>query len=116
MGGLKNRFPPAVREFWIGWFTDMIDGRNDADCLHHIISPSSQNYVSGSHNKSILNSCPLNNNRTHLYNPELHKSYKEKELLQKILELLVKLDYKFKPIDEEFYSIYRNNYKKIPLQ
>ena len=108
---LSNRFPPAVKEFWIGHYTDMIDGRNDADCLHHILSPVSADYIPGDHNKSILNSSPLNNFRNHIGQP-MHGREKESKLLKKTLEILVRNDYEFKEVDKKFYLIYERNYKQ----
>lgn len=109
--GLKNRFPPEVFNFWkgIGWYRDMIDDHNDFDCFHHIISPSSMNYQKGKFNKSIFNSCPLNNQRNHLYNPNLHRTEMESRLLKKVADALLNNHYKIKEIDIEFF----NHYKKL---
>ena len=107
--GLKNRFPKSVFEFWDGYYTDMIDGRNDADCLHHIMSQGSFNYKAGDFNKSIFNSCPLSNNRNHLYNTSLHKPETEKLLLKKVADVIMSTGYRLKDIDIEFYR----NYKKL---
>ena len=111
--GLKNRFPHRVFEFWqgLGWYEDLISGKNNADCLHHIISPSSSYYIPGKHNSSIFNSCPLSNFETHLYNPNLHKPEMEKKLLKKVAGILIDNGYQIKKIDVQFYRKYQKLYK-----
>lgn len=55
---MKNDFTEQTRYlFDFGGFSyDWEDGRNDADCLHHIL---------GRVSNSPYNACPLNNFRTH---------------------------------------------------
>jgi len=107
-GGLKNRFPPEVREFWesVSWHQDLWDGIYDADCLHHIKSPSSSDWKAGKHNKSILNSCPLNNFRNHIGNGEIHHINVEKELALRVLQSLQNYDYVLTEIDQKFLDEY----------
>ena len=110
--GLKNRFSQKVFEFWkgIGWRYDLIDDHNDADCLHHIISPSSRFFKKGDFNKSIFNSCPLNNFRNHLYNPSLHKPETEKRLLKKVAQIIMDNGHKITERDARFYKEYKELY------
>ena len=105
-GGLKNRFKEDVREFWIGWFQDLWDGRNDADCLHHIKSPSSSDYQSGRHNTSVLNSCPLNNFRNHIGNGNIHNKNIEVELILRTLKVVQNEQYVLQEKDTIFLEKY----------
>lgn len=107
--GLKNRFPPEVREFWEvhNSYRDMWDGRNDGDVLHHIKSPSSYDYVAGKHNESLLNSTLLNNFRNHIGNGELHHLDTEKELVLRTFNLAIDKGYVLNYIDQEFLTIYK---------
>lgn len=102
---LSNRFNEDVFAFWEGWYTDLIDFKNDANTLHHIISPSSMRYVAGKHNESIINSCPLNNNRNHLYQ-NMHNRDKEDLLLSRVITILKDNEYKLKEIDKKFLTTY----------
>ena len=104
--GLKNRFPDEVKEFWADWFTDMIDGMNDADCLHHIKSPCSVDYVAGDHNQSIFNSCPLNNFRNHIGHP-MHLLEKERMLIDRVGKAVMERNYKPNERDCRFLKIYK---------
>lgn len=56
---MKNDFTEKTRElFSLGSYVrDWEDGRNDADCLHHIM---------GRVSNSPFNACPLNNFRNHM--------------------------------------------------
>ena len=58
MSKLKNDFNSIDRELFDmgGYCRSWESGRNDADCLHHILGRSSS---------SIYNACPLNNFREH---------------------------------------------------
>ena len=107
-GGLKNRFPSIVREFWkeIGWSQDLWDGSMTADCLHHIKSQSSSDYKAGNHNKSVLNSCPLNNFRNHIGNGKLHHLDIEIGLLKRVFEIIQLNHYTLIKIDQDFISQY----------
>ena len=107
--GLKNRFPPEVKEWWLvhSPYTDMWDGKNDGDVLHHIKSPSSWDYVPGKHNTSVFNSCMLNNFRNHIGNGKLHDPDIEKQLIERVARRIVKSDYIIKEIDGEFLKTYK---------
>ena len=110
MGGLRNRFDETeLNSAWAFHYTCMWCGKNNADCFHHIMSPSSQRFKYGEFNNSILNSCPLNNFECHIGNGELHNPENEKKLLWKTLIALLASGYKLKNIDYEFLR----NYKKI---
>ena len=56
---MKNDFPAEIFELFFGdgWCQDWEDGRNDANCLHHILKRI---------NNSPYNACPLNNKRNPL--------------------------------------------------
>jgi hypothetical protein len=113
---LKNRFPPEVRGNWCEWYTCLECKENTADCLHHIITPTNKFYIKGNHNKSIYNSAPLCNHKCHLYNQELHKEYKIRELLHDTFKIL---EYKkYKPIkrDKLFIYYYKELYEHIILK
>lgn len=59
MSKLKNDFPEKVRQLfnlW-GYCYSFESGRNDADCLHHIL---------GRVSNSPYNACPLHNWREHM--------------------------------------------------
>lgn len=107
--GLSNRFPPEVKEWWMTYhsYTDMIDGRNDGDVLHHIKSPSSSDYVKGEHNTSILNSTMLNNFRNHIGNGKLHHKELEHELIMRTFDAVLDSGYMLDSKDEEFLTIYK---------
>ena len=62
---MKNNFTPKSRDLFDrgGWMMDLEDGRNDADCLHHILGRCSN---------SPYNAAPLNNFRNHM--PEGRKN------------------------------------------
>ncbi len=103
---LKNRFTEEVKEFWAFWFQDLWDGKNDADCLHHIKSPSSSDYKSGKHNQSVLNSCPLNNFRNHIGNGIIHNKNVEVELCMRVLKVVQDKQYVLKDNDLKFLEVY----------
>lgn len=107
--GLKNRFPLEVRNVWLYHFSCMICGRNNQDVLHHIISPSSRFYVAGDHNKSVFNSCPIHNYVCHIGNESfLYSEEGIRELLDKVASaLLFDIGYELKPVDIEFFRVYR---------
>lgn len=107
---LSNRFPSKVKEFWIGWYVCLSCMRSHSNCLHHIMSPSSIDYVKGKHNESIYNSCPLNNEECHLYKP-LHNFNKQKELLLKVKSIIDISDYKIDDNDKKFLEVYKKYYK-----
>lgn len=109
---LKNRFPEEVFAEWTFWYTCLECGENTSDALHHIISPSNREYIKGEHNKSVLNSAPICNSKCHLYNSELHKTYKTKELLQKTITILLSNHYELKEVDNDFILNYKHLYAK----
>lgn len=104
---LQNRFPPKVFEFWIGHYTCLLCGRNTADQLHHIISPTSHNYIKGKHNISILNSAHLCRD-CHINQP-LQNNKMQKLLLNKTL--IITRNYAFEENDKQFFKIYQEVYK-----
>lgn len=57
-GFMKNDFTKKTRELFDfgGYSSDWEDGRNDADCIHHIL---------GRVSSSPYNAAPLNNRRNH---------------------------------------------------
>jgi hypothetical protein len=110
MNNLSNRFPEEVREFWIGWYKCLICGKNHADCLHHIISPSSQNYMPGEHNKSIFNACPVNNWDCHIGKP-LHTAQIQAQLIRRVKKIIDKSDYKLNKLDKKFLQVYEEYYR-----
>ncbi|MDF1498541.1 MAG: hypothetical protein P1P85_04285 [Patescibacteria group bacterium] len=115
---LQNRFPENLKYEWQFWNECMVCGKNGWDALHHIITPANSEYISGEHNKSILNSCPIHNFRSdestvkncHISNEsELHKQIPN--LLCKTIHALVyEQNYKLKKIDKQFFSIYSKFY------
>lgn len=109
--GLQNRFPKGTREKWLWWYECLECGQNTWDALHHIISPTSEYYVKGNHNRSVLNSCPICNNKCHIgHEDKLHAEIPE--LLGKSKRALESLHYQLKPIDKEFMRIYSHVYAK----
>jgi hypothetical protein len=110
---LKNRFPAKVRNTWLGWTTCIECGENTADCLHHIITPTSKFYIKGNHNKSVYNSIPLCNFKCHLYNSELHKEYKIRELLHATFKIMEHKGYKPTKRDKLFIYYYKELYEHI---
>lgn len=133
--GLQNRFPDEVRQQWNGWNECLVCGLNKPEVLHHIMSPSSPYYVAGKHNESILNSCPIHNythpdswalkakgmvgqgvtQSCHIGNEAwLHDGKNASKLLRKVFDILVhEMQYKLKPIDEEFMLTYSKVYAMV---
>jgi hypothetical protein len=107
---LANRFPSEVFAEWQDWHTCLECGKNTNDCLHHIISPTNKHYIKGNHNKSILNSAPICNHKCHLYNSELQREYKVRELLDKTIRILFVRGYKLKKVDYDFLHHYKHLY------
>jgi hypothetical protein len=99
---MKNEFTKETRMLFDlgGWINDFEDGRNDADCLHHIF---------GRVSNSPYNACPLNNARNHqpdgigrkhlpaITNKEVQQKYfkKTKEYLDSIHYTPTKKDLEF---------------------
>ena len=114
MKGLNHRFKKDETFEWLFWQRCMWCGENKWDALHHIISPSSRGYHKVDCNKSILNSCPIHNNKCHLNNSQLHQRENEIELFQKTFQALSSLGYKLKEIDEQFMETYwESHYKNV---
>jgi len=88
---MRNDFPSKVYDLFDlgGYALDWEDGRNDADCLHHIL---------GRESNSPFNAAPLNNLRNHL--PEgrgqlgaIHSREYRKKLLTKTKHYLEMIGY-----------------------
>lgn len=110
--GLQNRFnQEELNRVWGFHFSCLWCGKSHPDCFHHIKSLSSQDYQKGYFNRSVLNSCPINNFDCHLNNGELHKLENEKMLLGKVKDCLLKSDYQLKQIDRIFMKTYRKMYE-----
>ena len=116
MALLKNRFGEKVRSAWVGWWDGIYSkcGKNHADCLHHIFSPSTHYYVAGEHNKSIFNSCPLKNDGCHIGNEhKLHEREETIYLLKKVRAIVEsdQLCYQLRDIDHKFLEVYAKFYE-----
>jgi len=110
--GLKNRFSQKTRYVWLYWYDCMICGKNRIDALHHIISPSCRHYVSGKHNQSVLNSCPIHNFVCHIGNEAyLFKDETITELLNKVYFAVKELGHELDENDKEYVRVYRPLYK-----
>ena len=105
---MNNDFDKKDRELFEsdGWCKDWEDGRNDANCLHHIL---------GRVSSSIYNAAPLNNFRTH--QPEGRKGLLPlssqrviSKFLKKTKEYLDELGYKPTKKDLEFLETYKKYY------
>ena len=97
-----NDFKPETRELFDqgGWVEDWEDGRNDADCLHHIMKRTSN---------SPYNACPLNNFRNHQPEgrssqnlPALHSDEATMKYLNKTKDYLDNMGYEATEKDNEF--------------
>jgi len=107
--GLKNRFSEETKAEWIFWHECLVCGKNKWDALHHIISPSIEGYKNGTHNESVLNSCPIHNFGCHIDNePFLTKSVGL--LLLKVYTALDEIGYVFNENDRQFLEIYGEFY------
>jgi hypothetical protein len=106
---LANRFSEKVKQYWIGTYTCMECGQNHCSELHHILSPSSMDYIKGEHNKSILNSCPIGT-ECHIHCC-LHTFEKQKKLLLKVKSILDSQGYRYNEIDREFIKKYNKYYQ-----
>ena len=117
--GLRNRFSQDTKSKWLGWnscIVCMLEGRpaSGADALHHIVSPSSMEYIDGEHNESILNSCPIHNQRCHIGN-EAYLYKKENiarilKMVKRVLELYQDIDISQQQNDRDFEKLYRQLY------
>ena len=111
--GLKNRFDKdELMATWTGIYICLWCGKAHADCIHHIKSLSSQRFVEGKFNQSMLNACPINNFECHIDNGELHRPENERMLAQKVLKTLLKDRYKLKKTDKDFVENYPELYQK----
>ena len=112
--GLQNRFPENIKYLWMFWYKCFWCGENNWDCLHHIISPSSYGFKRGKHNLSAINSCPIHNFGCHLDNGKLHNNKYEVKLLNKVIQYLISVNYKFNSTDKEFFKqYYDTHFSKI---
>lgn len=105
--GLKNRFPERVEQFWIRsdyLYDCAICGQNHADCIHHIISPTSFDYIPGNHNESIFNSCRLNNLNCHIGKPMQNRQLQEK-LLKYTYNIVMEA------VDEGWFQLLEKDYR-----
>jgi len=113
---LKNRFPIAVRSFWEGngWYTCIKCDQNNADQLHHIISPTANCYIKGEHNRSIFNSCPICW-KCHA-NP-MQSDYNHWRLTAKVKEIVLRAianeELELKPIDISFIKKYPQFFEEL---
>jgi len=106
---MKNDFTQKTRELFDlgGYCKDHEDGRNDADCLHHIL---------GRVSNSPLNAAPLNNFRNHmpegrknleaLSSHQSRKKYltKTKRFLETIGYILIEKDLEFLESNKKYYD------------
>lgn len=112
MTGLNYRFDTDDTFQWLFWQRCLWCGENRWDSLHHIISPSSYEHKDERCNMSILNSCPIHNEKCHLRNGQLHKRENEIELLEKVITILANNNYKLKDIDKKFIKTYQESHFK----
>jgi hypothetical protein len=108
---MKNDFSDKARDLFDlgGYCRDWEDGRNDADCLHHIL---------GRVSNSPYNACPLNNFRNHQPEGRMQQNLpaitsKEAKLhyLIKTKAYLDSLGYKPDKKDLEFLEANKEYYK-----
>lgn len=106
---MENNFTQDTRDLFDlgGYALDWEDGRNDADCLHHIL---------GRVSSSPYNAAPLNNFRSHqpegrkdkesIHSPEVRKKYliKTKLFLENIEYIPNKEDLIFLEKYKEYYE------------
>ncbi len=125
MSELQNRFPPEIEQFWNGWHRclnpDCIGIKergfqyNHADCVHHIISPTSFCYFAGDFNESVFNSAPVNNWDCHLgksmQNRRMQK-YLLNEVRRIIMDRVRKKEYYLTEKDKKFLLVYNDLYDK----
>jgi len=110
--GLSNRFNQnELQSAWAFHYRCMWCEKENADCFHHIKSPSSSDYKKGKFNTSILNSFPINNFGCHLFGSMLHKPENEKKMLNKTLDALRRNGYRLIEKDKAFMKVYADNYK-----
>lgn len=107
---MNNDFSEATRELFSqgSYVQDWEDGRNDADCLHHILKRISN---------SPFNACPLNNFRNHQPEgrkglPALHSFEVQKKYLLKTKAYLESINYKPTLKDLNFLEANKKYYVK----
>ena len=88
---MKNNFTPETRSLFDlgGYMMDLEDGRNDADCLHHVLHRISD---------SPYNAVSLNNRRNHMPEgrrniPSIHSMETQKKYLKKVKKFLENINY-----------------------
>lgn len=112
--GLQNRFSDKIRSAWVGWYECLFCGKNNADALHHILSPSTSFYIHGKHNTSIFNSCPIANLECHIGNEA--KLFTKKQIVRLLKEVRaivkVELCYTLVDVDIQFLKVYEKLYNE----
>jgi len=101
---LRNNFSTEDRELWIWWYTCFYCGKNQWNCLHHILGRSSS---------SILNSAPLHNIGCHIGNGKLATFEVQKKLLKKTYEYLMSNGYSLTEDDTMFIQKNKKYYNDI---
>jgi len=105
--GLRNRFSAESRSAWLGWHSCLLCRENGWTDLHHVISPSLRHYRDGSHNQSILNSCPIHNQPCHVGNEAtLGDDRTVRFLLRQAAISLASLGYVPRQLDRNFVRAY----------
>lgn len=100
---LKNNFSEETRELFVWNYECWISGKNNADCLHHIL---------GRVSNSPLNACPLNNFETHIGNGTLSQFEVRKKLLKKTYDYLMANEYVLTKEDKKFIKDNKIYYSK----
>ncbi len=103
--GLKNNFDrDKIRKWFCFNEKCFYCDKYGWDAVHHIQKRNSN---------SLLNACPIHNEKCHLYNGKLHHKSVEKKLLKKTLLYLLKQNYKFDENDKRFIEMNLEIYKDI---
>jgi hypothetical protein len=93
----------------------MVCGKNSWDALHHIITPTDFDfYISGTHNRSMLNSSPICNYPCHIGRDGWLKKQVPTLLAKTKHALLEWQDYELKENDEIFIDKYSHLYGELP--
>jgi len=105
---MRNNFTQETRDLFDmgGYAIDWEDGRNDADCIHHIMKRSSN---------SAYNAAPLNNIRTHQPEgrkglPSIHSEITIRKFLNKTKRFLDEIGYQPNEEDLKFLQINKKYY------
>jgi hypothetical protein len=105
--GLKNSFDrDDIRYYYCYNYKCFWCGKNHADAFHHIY---------GRESASLLNSCPINNNECHLYNPQLTKDKVKKKLALLTFRYLDKEGFVPGDIDKKFIQKHMDIYKGLEI-